>query len=247
MRALVVCDIHEDEEALTRIRDRMGRERFDHLLVCGDLSRSASFAEDFLSEFPDAFVIPGNWDSKAAGEVLAKAKNYVHERRIKLGNGLNVVGFGYSNITPFRTFGELPEEEIYRRMSNLEIDGDTLLMLHCPPKGHFDEVRDANVANGDTIAMLQHRGAPVSKTSDIGVAPLVRSVEQVGIHAGSEAILRVVEEKRPLAAFFGHIHDHHGTAALGKTTLVKVPAAESMRGCIVETDKRKLKTEFVIL
>jgi len=228
MRALVVCDIHEDEEALTRIRDRMGRERFDHLLVCGDLSRSASFAEDFLSEFPDAFVIPGNWDSKAAGEVLAKAKNYVHERRIKLGNGLNVVGFGYSNITPFRTFGELPEEEIYRRMSNLEIDGDTLLMLHCPPKGHFDEVRDANVANGD-------------------IAPLVRSVEQVGIHAGSEAILRVVEEKRPLAAFFGHIHDHHGTAALGKTTLVKVPAAESMRGCIVETDKRKLKTEFVIL
>lgn len=209
MRALVVCDIHEEEEAVARIRGRMGRERFDHLLVCGDLSRSASFAEDFLSEFPDAFVIPGNWDSEAAGAVIAKAKNYVHERHIKLGNGLNVVGFGYSNITPFRTFGELPEGEIRKRMSGLEIDGDTLLMLHCPPKGHFDEVR--------------------------------------GIHAGSEAILRVVEEKRPLAAFFGHIHEHHGSAVLGGTTLVKVPAAEGMRGCIVETDKRTLKTEFVVL
>jgi len=39
---------------------------------------------------------------------------------------------------------------------------------------------DANVAKGDTIAMLQHRGAPMSETSDIRVAPLVRSVPIVG-------------------------------------------------------------------
>jgi Icc-related predicted phosphoesterase len=209
MRALVVCDIHEEDEAVIRLRGRMEKERFDHLLVCGDLSRNVSFAEDFLAEFPDAFVIPGNWDSKAAGEVLAKAKNYAHERRIELGEGLNIVGFGYSNISPFHTFGELPEDEIYRRMSALDADHNTLLMLHCPPKGYFDEVR--------------------------------------GGHAGSEAILRAVKEKKPLAAFFGHIHDHGGTGALGRTTLIKVPAGNSMRGCAIEIRDGKIKADFVML
>jgi len=225
MRALVVCDIHGEEEAVARIRGRMEREHFDHLLVCGDLSRSVSFAEDFLSEFPDAFIVPGNWDSKAVGEILAKGRNYAHGKRIELGNGLNIVGFGYSNITPFRTFGELNEKEIYEGMSKLDIDNNTLLVLHCPPKGHFDEVRDAN---GD-------------------IAPLVRSVEQVGGHAGSESILRIIKEKKPLAAFFGHIHDHHGTAALGGTTLVKVPAGNGMRGAVAEINGRKVDVEFVIL
>jgi len=210
MKLLVVCDIHGEEEALGRIGERMAHGGFDHLVVCGDLSRSASFAEDFITRFPDAFIVPGNWDSEAAGEAMSRCRNYAHGKRFGLADGLNLVGFGYSNITPFRTFGELTEEKIYAGMPGLEIDRNTVLALHCPPKGYFDEVRG-------------------------------------GAHAGSESILRIIKERRPLAAFFGHIHDHGGTADLGGTTLVKVPSGNSMRGCVAEIKGRKLDAEFVEL
>ncbi len=208
MKLLVVCDIHEEEEAVSRIEARMAGG-VDHLLVCGDLARSASFAEDFLSKFPDAFVIPGNWDSDGVNEIMRKARNYAHGKRFDLGEGFNLVGFGYSGITPFHTHGELTEGKIYEGMSSLPIDRNTLLALHCPPKGHFDEAR--------------------------------------GSHAGSDSILRIIEEKKPFAAFFGHIHEHSGTSQLGPTKLVKVPAGNALRAVVAETDGRKLDVEFVML
>jgi Icc-related predicted phosphoesterase len=208
MKLLVVCDIHDEEAAVARIRARMA-EGFDHLIVCGDLSRSVSFAEDFLSQFPDAFVIPGNWDSEGVNGVMRKAKNYAHGRRLELAEGLNLVGFGYSNITPFHTYGELTEEKIYQGMSPLQIDRNTLLALHCPPKGHFDEAR--------------------------------------GAHVGSESILKIIREKKPLAAFFGHIHELSGSSKLGATELVKVPGANGLLGAVARTSGRKLELEFVML
>ena len=208
MKLLVVCDIHDEEDAVARIKLKMAKG-FDHLLVCGDLSRSVSFAEDFLSQFPDAFIIPGNWDSEGVNNVMRRAKNYAHGKRFELTEGLNLVGFGYSNITPFHTYGELTEEKIYAGMSALPIDRNTLLMLHCPPKGHFDEARDA--------------------------------------HVGSESILRIIREKKPLAAFFGHIHELSGSSNLGTTKLVKVPGANGLQAAIAETNKGKLDLEFVML
>ncbi|GEM_PF-112786 len=53
-------------------------------------------------------------------------------------NGLNIIGFGYSSITPFGTPGELEEEEILRRMSKLSIDQKTILVTHAPPEGILD-------------------------------------------------------------------------------------------------------------
>ncbi len=208
MRFLVVCDIHEEEEAVSRIGQKF-REGYDNLLMCGDLSRSVSFAEEFLSRFPDAFVIPGNWDSEAVGSAISKAKNYCHGKRIELGDGHNIVGFGYSNITPFGTYGELDEEKIYAQMSKLPIDSKTLLMLHCPPKGFFDEARNH--------------------------------------HVGSESILRIIKEKKPMAAFFGHIHEHRGSFDLGPTRLVKIPAALELRAVSAEIVDGKLIPEFLVI
>ena len=218
MKLLVVSDIHDEEIALERIKEKMAPENgFGHLLVCGDISHRVSFAEDFIDMFPDAFIVPGNWDSKNVNETIVKAKNFCHKKRIRLGSdggdnldGFNIVGFGHSNITPFHTYGEHSEEEIYSEMSKLDIDGNTLLLMHCPPKGYFDDVGD-------------------------------------GRRAGSESIQRVIEEKKPFAAFFGHVHEHAGTLMLGSTMLVKVPAAKDMKACAVEFNSRKMIVDFVRL
>lgn len=207
MRILAFADLHEEEAALESL-SRLAPS-YDAVFACGDISQSDYFAESFLSALPRSLVIPGNWDSERAGGLLSRTTNWLHMRRVPLGDGLNAVGFGYSNPTPFGTFGELGEDEIYEGMSRLPIDGDSLLLLHCPPLGFFDAAR--------------------------------------GRSAGSTSILRVIQEKQPLAAFCGHIHEHSGTAMIGRTTLVKLPPAEGMRACSVSATNKRITAEFITL
>ena len=56
---------------------------------------------------------------------------------------------------------------------------------------------------------------------------------------------KIIEEKKPLVAFFGHIHEQSGTEKLGSTTLVKIPAANSYRAAIVEIKNKKVSVEFI--
>ena len=206
MRVLAFSDLHEEEVALEALRRIAGD--YDQVFICGDISHSSDFAEDVLRAFPKSFLVPGNWDNKLVNDLLSSKKQWVHEKRVELEDGLNLVGFGYSPPTPFGTYGELSEAEIYARMSKLKIDRNTLLLLHCPPKGHFDNVH------------------------------LVR-------HIGSESILKIIEEKKPLAAFFGHAHEVVGTAMLGPTTLVKLPPANSMRAASIEIRDKRIRAEFI--
>jgi len=207
MRILAFSDLHGDELAL----EALGKiaPSYDRVFICGDISHSASYAESVLESFPKAFIVPGNWDNKIVNERLAGSLQWVHEKRAPIGDGLNVVGFGFSPPTPFGTFGELSEKEIYERMAKLNIDQNTLLLLHCPPKGHFDQA-------------------------------YLRSI-------GSGSILKIIEEKKPLAAFFGHVHEHFGTKKLGTTELIKLPPANSMRACSVSISNKKISVEFISL
>lgn len=207
MRILAFSDLHADEAALESLK-RMAPD-YDHLFGCGDFSHSSSFAEEAMG-MPNCFYIPGNWDNALVSEMLSSGPRSAHGKRIELGDGLNVVGFGYGTPSPFGTYGERSEEEFQSSLSRLPIDKNTLLMLHCPPKGYFDEVRG-------------------------------------GFHAGSASILKIITAKKPLAAFFGHIHEHSGIKELGPTTLVKLPPANEMRACSVEIMDRKISAEFISL
>jgi uncharacterized protein len=206
MRILAFSDLHGDEAAFESLK-AMAAD-YDHVFGCGDFSHSASFAEEIM-EISNCFYIPGNWDDARVSELLSSGPRSVHGRRVELGDGLNVVGFGYGIPGPFDTYGERSEEEFLSAMSKLPIDSNTLLLLHCPPRGYFDEVH--------------------------------------GNHAGSVSILEVITAKKPLAAFFGHIHEHSGTQALGPTTLVKLPPANEMSACSVEISGRKISAEFISL
>jgi uncharacterized protein len=207
MRILAFSDLHGDEAAFESLRSIAAD--YDHVFGCGDFSHSASFAEEIL-DLPNCFCIPGNWDNARVSELLSSGPRSAQGRRLELGEGLNVVGFGYAIFGPFGTYGERSEEEFLSSLSRLPIDSNTLLLLHCPPKGYFDEVRG-------------------------------------GLHAGSDSILKIITAKKPLAAFFGHVHEHSGTQMLGPTTLVKLPPANEMQACAVEITGRKVSAEFISL
>ena len=208
MRILAFSDLHDEEAALESLESLA--PSYDRIFICGDMTHSRSFAESVVKSFPGSFIVPGNWDNRAVNEYLSGQPQWLHERRVELEGGLNAVGFGFSPPTPFYTYGEISEDEIYSRMSKLPIDRNTLLLLHCPPKGHFDLVH------------------------------LVRRI-------GSSSILRIIEEKKPLAAFFGHVHEHMGTSKLGTTELVKLPPANSMRAASVTIRDKRITTEFITL
>ncbi|MBI5227572.1 metallophosphoesterase family protein [Candidatus Micrarchaeota archaeon] len=207
MKILAFSDIHDEEialESLIRLAPN-----YDYVFACGDITHSTLFLEELLTKIPNCFVIPGNWDNQAVNNNMLKQKQCAHEKRVELSSGLNVIGFGYSSPTPYGTYGELSEEEIYQRMSKLHIDSNTLLMLHCPPFGHFDKKGEK--------------------------------------HFGSHSILKIIEEKKPFCAFFGHVHELVGTKKLNDTTLIKLPPSNEMRACSLEISGRTIRTEVVNL
>ncbi|NYZ76714.1 metallophosphoesterase family protein [Candidatus Micrarchaeota archaeon] len=148
MKLLVFSDLHQEDDALDKLREISNREEFDYVLSCGDNSQSVSFLEELVASFPRFFLIPGNWEGESANSFLSRSRNCVNGKRVELEDGLNLVGFGYSSYTPFSTYGELGENEIHDRLGRLNIDNNTILLLHCPPKGYFD------------LARGQHSGSP---------------------------------------------------------------------------------------
>ena len=74
-------------------------------------------------------------------------------------------------------------------------------------------------------------------------------VDQGRGHAGSSAILKFINEKKPFAHFCGHIHEHGGINKVGETHVIKVPAAKDYRYCVAEIDNRtrKVDAEFFSL
>lgn len=75
----------------------------------------------------------------------------IHKKRIEIQNGLNVAGFGYSLKTSYGTYGEIDENEFEEGFRNLNIDNNSILLLHSPPFGHFDLVKDVHVGSKSAL------------------------------------------------------------------------------------------------
>ena len=209
MKMLVLADIHGEELVLEKFLERKKKagKEYEIVLIAGDTTNnSTSFMVELMEIFPGAYIIPGNNESQNVVEIMQKAKNYAHEKRFELKDGYNICGFGFSNPTPFHTPGEMKDDEIYSRLSKMNIDEKTILLVHAPPSGHLDFVR--------------------------------------GAHVGSVAIAKIIEEKRPLMVFCGHLHEVIGIEKFGKTTVVNVPAAEYGRYCTVEMNEHGFSVQF---
>jgi len=67
-----------------------------------------------------------------------------------------------------------------------------------------------------------------------------------GMHVGSKAVRKMVEEKRPILLICGHVHEHEGREILGETLVVKLAPAEKMRGAEIEI-KDSIEVKFINL
>lgn len=59
-----------------------------------------------------------------------------------------------------------------------------------------------------------------------------------GRHAGSKAVRKIIEGKKPLMLLCGHIHEHEGQQILGETLIVKLGAAQNLRAAEIEVGEQ---------
>jgi len=135
MALLALADLHEEEAALDRLKEWV--DSVEALLIAGDVaSDRVSYAEDLVEIVGEkGYFVPGNNESGAVLKALEPIN--IHGRMVEAGS-LKVVGFGYSNITPFNTPGDRPAEWWREELKKLPKEGDVLL-THVPPYGILDK------------------------------------------------------------------------------------------------------------
>jgi len=73
-----------------------------------------------------------------------------------------IAGFQYVLPTPWNTNNELPEDELAKKLRNIErqVDRKTILITHSPPKGILDKVTDGLCVGSESIFNLVKEKQP---------------------------------------------------------------------------------------
>ena len=188
MRIIAITDIHGNENKVKWLIEKIRDEKFDALLIAGDIThfKGRRSAEKILNHFLELdrpiYAVMGNCDGRDVLDLLEELGISIHNKRIEI-DGIGIVGFGGSNITPFSTIWEFHDDEIWESLNKNYRDEDTLLM-HVPPYK-----------------------TKVDKTF-------------TGLHVGSKALRKFIEEKQPPLVICGHIHEARGIDEIGKTLIV---------------------------
>lgn len=171
------------------------------------------------------YVCPGNDDSEEIDDLIRQSQ-YVQVsegREVELGDGFSMISTGWSNVTPWNTFRELPEPQLAAKIeAMIPPNADMRRMVfnfHCPPYGsNLDEAPEID--------------------ADLNVKAAGRALVPVGSTAVRDALRR----HQPVLSLHGHIHEGRGVARLGKTLAVNPGSSYEegvLQGVLVDLDTRK--------
>jgi len=204
------------EELLERLTTEHAEQTFKELVI-ESIRRWMTLAEERLAGTGvRCFVAPGNDDFWEIDDTLkgAQAVEFVENKAVHLDNGYEMITTGYSNITPWRTPRELPEDELAARLEamfrQVEDPEHLIAVLHPPPFGTQldqaplvdDELRVKTFAGGVTVG-------PV----------------------GSTAVRDFIVEHQPLISLHGHVHESQAAQRLGRTLCLN-PGSEYTAGTL---------------
>ncbi len=155
MRAIVLSDIHGKYDLARRILEK--EDDYDVIFICGDITDFGSVeeAEEMLfefSEFGKIYFVPGNCDPPKLAHLIEVGYESLHGRTVNVG-GVKIGGIGGSVITPFNTPFELEESQIRALLRGIGLNGNGILVSHCPPKGVLDSVSGGR--RGGSIAIRE--------------------------------------------------------------------------------------------
>ncbi len=174
-----------------------------------------------------AMATGGNDDIPAVNDVIHNSKHVmnVDDAVVPIGDGYQILSSSYSNITPWNTHRELPEDELLaeleRLVAQLDPDRKTIFNLHVPP---IDSTLD------------------IAPKLDSELRPITEGGSQIMIAAGSSAVRQVIEQEQPVLSLHGHIHESRGVIRIGKTLAINPGsnyATGVLQAAIVILDEKK--------
>jgi Icc-related predicted phosphoesterase len=199
-------------------RDAAARDELLHRLMNERVEAWMRLATERLADSSvPLYLIPGNDDDFAIDPILDSdefSPVNADGKVLDLPGGLQLLSYGWSNETPWKTPREVPEDELYRRLDALAdqvVDPRrAIFMIHVPP-------HDSGL---DTAPILDENLRPTVSAGDVLRGPV-----------GSTAVRRVIEERQPLLSVHGHIHESGGERRLGSTVSVN-PGSEANNGIL---------------
>lgn len=146
-------------------------------------------------------------------------------------DGLSLVSTGWANPTPWKTFRELPEDELRTRidalMTSVPDPRRAIFNFHAPPYA----------SNLDAAPKLDADMRYVSGG-------------QALVPVGSTAVRDSITAYQPIVSLHGHIHEGKGAVKIGRTLAVNPGSAYEdgvLQAAIVDLDPRKGEVKRYLL
>ncbi|MHA1349148.1 MAG: metallophosphoesterase [Candidatus Odinarchaeia archaeon] len=194
MRLLILSDIHGNIDVTKHFYKFS--EEIDLVVICGDLTHfgSIELAEDILKPLLNlgtVLFVPGNCDARSLSEWSIPGVVNLHGSAY-VHHDYSFIGVGGSNPTPFDTMFELSEIDIE-------------ILLRAGLK------KLTEISNEFSKLFLVTHTPPYGCKLDLS---------KRGVHAGSRAIRKFIEEYSPVIALAGHIHEGRGVDKIGETLVL---------------------------
>jgi Icc-related predicted phosphoesterase len=210
----------EDPTRLDALFEKLLLERVEQWLELAD--------ERLRGQDVRCFVSAGNDDLFEVDEVLAKSEVIENHdgKIIDLGDGFEMFGLGYANMTPWNCPRDISEEELAVKIdelaSRIRSMDRAIFDIHVPPYG--TGIDEAPELTEDMQMMMSASGEPQM------------------IPVGSTAVRDAILKYQPMLGLHGHIHESSGIRKVGSTTLVN-PGSEYaegiLRGALIDVDAQE--------
>ncbi len=228
--------LSQEEYDALRADPKRVEDLFTQLMI-DEIQRWTDVAEKHLAPLNIPLYWIGGNDDKA--EALAKAVStthvrYVDEQVVQFDEDHELLGFGWTNPSPWKTPRELEEDELQRRLepllSQVKDPQHCIYLMHAPP-----------YETGLDIA------PKLDATKDPPV-PVTQGGQEILIPVGSTSLRESILETQPVVGLHGHIHETKNAAKLKRTVCVD-PGSEysagTLRGAIINLERdRVLSYQF---
>jgi len=228
--------LSEDEYEAARTQPGRIDALFTKLMI-EQINRWTDMAEKHLAPLGiPCFWIGGNDDKP---EALAHVRStshvrYIDETVVRFDDDHEIMGFGWTNPSPWNTPRELPEDQLALRLNHVvkqvRDPEHCIYLMHAPPYGTGLDI------------------APKLDASFDPPRPVTQGGQEVLIPVGSPSFRDVIKETQPVLTLHGHIHETRNSAKIGRSLCVD-PGSEysagSLRGAIINLEpKRVLSHQF---
>jgi Icc-related predicted phosphoesterase len=177
------------------------------------------------------YVSPGNDDRFDVDSPLRSSSTVIcpEEEVVWIDDYHEMATSGWSNITPWHSPREVPEEELLKKfepmMEKIQRMENAIFNLHCPPNN-----------------------TPIDSAPELdeNLKPVVKGGSGVNmIHVGSVVVRQLIEKHKPLLGLHGHIHESRGFVKIGRTLCIN-PGSEYgegiLRGALINLSEKGVKS-----